>query len=175
MNIQTFDAYTCRCLNVRYPFIDEYKSYAYEIIFAFNLYVYITFILAAIPSISFFPIMSVNVRAQYEILAKYLGQLGEQQRDEAGRCIFYTDFIRNEFNTCRCGHQELNKENPELHSSKNGSDDTPLVCVCKKSCPSLNLRFLEVYERCYLRKVVRFHNQLKMLSRRGKFSGRIPS
>lgn len=81
-----------------FPFIDESESWAFEIIFF--LWVHNASMLACITTSNFcvIPIAFIHIKGQYEILVKFIENLGKQQfTNEAGREIFYTNIVTNEF------------------------------------------------------------------------------
>lgn len=67
---------------IRFPFIDETTSHVYTVTVAWLAFLDFTFVFGAIAIINLIPIASFNLRAQYEILAKYLSQIGYQQEND---------------------------------------------------------------------------------------------
>lgn len=126
---------------LRIPFVDESLSPAYEIMFVYIVYMDTVFIFATNAIITLLPVAVIHLRAQYDILCKFLRMIGEDQKDANGNCIFYTDFKKNEFKVNLCGERKGDSSMGTTHEKK-------------------NRRIHQKYEQYYLTQIIQFHHQL---------------
>ncbi|KAL1449944.1 hypothetical protein WDU94_002412 [Cyamophila willieti] len=84
-------------VNIRIPFLDETKSWTYEMIYAMLTYVLTMYGVWVGLLTSMVPITVIHLQGQYEILCKYILMIGQEHRDYAGNRIFYTNIESNEF------------------------------------------------------------------------------
>ncbi|KAL1456116.1 hypothetical protein WDU94_000868 [Cyamophila willieti] len=83
--------------DVRFPFIDETESWAYEILFVYHLYILTYFSVCAASILNIMPVPMIHLRGQYEILCKYINLIGEEHRDAAGNAIYYKNIKENHY------------------------------------------------------------------------------
>ncbi|KAL1454346.1 hypothetical protein WDU94_010615 [Cyamophila willieti] len=132
--------------DVRIPFIDESVSWAYEIVFVYQLYMLTYFTVSAATGLSLMPVTMLHLRGQYEILCKYITLIGEEHKDAAGNAIYYNNIEENHYNF-------LKKDAPfpkELVITR-----AQLIQMAKEK-----IRRKERYEAEYMRQIVRFHQRL---------------
>uniref|UniRef100_A0A8D8T4X9 Odorant receptor n=1 Tax=Cacopsylla melanoneura TaxID=428564 RepID=A0A8D8T4X9_9HEMI len=130
--------------NVRYPFIDESKSWAFEIVFIQQVYVLVLMQCYLILTIPILPFTLFNVRSQYEMLANYIVKIGDTHRDEFGNEIVYTNIETNEY----CVVKTTKK-------SKKIKDKARKIYFEKMA-----MRRKQEYEQNYLKQIVKFHQKL---------------
>ncbi|KAL1457553.1 hypothetical protein WDU94_007768 [Cyamophila willieti] len=129
--------------NIKVPFLDESESPTYEILFALELYLIVLSTVLASSNISVFILAIIHIRAQYEILCKYIVKVGHEHRDELGYRIFYTNIERNE-----CNIQQL--YSPTMR--RNRGNKRMLMKIER-------LKWIH-YEKTYMRQIVKFHQKL---------------
>lgn len=127
--------------NLRVPFVDETESWAYEIIYAIDIYIMINFIFWVSLSVSVVPIMILHIRGQYEILSKYVALIGKEHRDGHGYRIFYNNIEADDYMV-------------KMYSGVGRRRRGRFRDVC------LALRRQITYERHYLRQIIEFHQKL---------------
>ncbi|KAL1453006.1 hypothetical protein WDU94_007183 [Cyamophila willieti] len=128
--------------NVHYPFIDESTSWAFQIVLVHQTYVCVLVLCIISSIISIMPFLLLNLRAQYEILAKYIVKIGVKHRDSYENEIFYTNIMKDEF------HISIMATNNKAKKRKIKLDKTALI---KKQ---------QEYERNYLKQIIQFHHNL---------------
>uniref|UniRef100_A0A8D8U4G4 Odorant receptor n=1 Tax=Cacopsylla melanoneura TaxID=428564 RepID=A0A8D8U4G4_9HEMI len=128
--------------NTRIPFIDESESWAYEIIYFYQLYISILFSICIGLLIGLMPLIMIHVRGQYEILSKYISMIGQEHRDTLGCRIFYTSIQKNEYVIQPNTPLILRSTRNQIHRLR------------------AKLKRKEIYDAYYLRQVIRFHHKL---------------
>lgn len=123
--------------NVRVPWVDETKSWTYEILYFSLSYVMFNYIFWTSLSISILPIMVIDIQGQYEILCKYVAMIGTEHRDTEGYRIYYTSIERNEYIIKMYTMRK-----------RRGKDRMELM-----------------YEKEFLRQIIQFHNKLLLFMR----------
>lgn len=124
--------------NLRLPFLDESKSWAYEIIFIWIFYVNTAFILGSTMFISILPVSITLLQGQYIILAHYVEKIGKKHTDEVGNRILYTNIEKNKFS----------------------SEEFVMKTKYKNREVMFKWKELNSYERRYLKQILRFHQKL---------------
>lgn len=128
--------------NTHIPFIDESVSWSYEIIYVYQIYIILCFIVSSSFMVSIVPISMVYVRGQYEILCKYIQMIGQDHRDSLGCKIFYTNIEKNEYS--------IKLYSPILPKNKQN----------KMKVQREKLRAQIRYEQNYVRQIVKYHQKL---------------
>uniref|UniRef100_A0A8D9ED10 Odorant receptor n=1 Tax=Cacopsylla melanoneura TaxID=428564 RepID=A0A8D9ED10_9HEMI len=128
---------------VRIPFLDESKSWTYEIIYVLQMYILAIHSVWATCLSSIVPVMLMHIQGQYEILCKYISMIGKEHRDIVGNRIFYTSIERNEY---------VIESTPPVkrRNTQNRINRMPR-------------RNKQIYEDDYLRQIVKFHQKLQHL------------
>uniref|UniRef100_A0A8D8T6H3 Odorant receptor n=1 Tax=Cacopsylla melanoneura TaxID=428564 RepID=A0A8D8T6H3_9HEMI len=124
--------------NVRYPCIDESESWAFEIVLVHQTYVIVVQVCFLSLLLSIPPFIMLNVQAQYKILAKYIGKIGDKHRDSFENEIFYTNIETNEVHILTT------------------SDKARRIYLDKNT----RIRIYQEYEQNYLKQIVQFHQKL---------------
>lgn len=128
--------------NLRFPFLDESEYWNFVILYAFEAFMTINFIMWTSLCISVTPSMAYHLRGQYEVIATHVEKIGTQHRDVEGNLIFYTNIRNNEYTTFK-QNRKMTCEGSSKMESKTG------VQYNKYS-----------YEREYLRQIIQFHKEL---------------
>ncbi|KAL1457798.1 hypothetical protein WDU94_007992 [Cyamophila willieti] len=124
--------------HVLIPFIDETESWTYGILFVLQVYISLLIIIVSIITFTAVPIMVFNLYGQYKILSKYVEKIGKEHRDALGNCIIYSNIETNTF-------FYIKKERETLRNGK---------------------KLKEVYERNYIKQIVRFHQKLLLFQKK---------
>ncbi|KAL1453154.1 hypothetical protein WDU94_007324 [Cyamophila willieti] len=127
--------------NVHYPFIDESESWAFELVLMATIYFAVVMQCFFSVAICILPFIMLNVRSQYEILAKYIVKIGVKHRDHLGNEIFYTNIETNEVRILTTSDKAHKAR--KIYLDKN----------------ALIRRQLE-YEQNYLKQIIQFHQKL---------------
>ncbi|KAL1461596.1 hypothetical protein WDU94_013476 [Cyamophila willieti] len=128
---------------LRVPYVDETESWSYEILYGIDIYIIFFFSFWVGLCVSLIPVITIHLRGQYEILAKYIHQIGLKHRNSEGDKIFYTNIQNDEYYI-------------KTYKSLGFARKKKFLSVAQK------LREQQVYERNYMGQIVRFH--LKLLA-----------
>uniref|UniRef100_A0A8D8VLN4 Odorant receptor n=1 Tax=Cacopsylla melanoneura TaxID=428564 RepID=A0A8D8VLN4_9HEMI len=132
--------------DIRIPFIDESESWAYRILFVYQLYI-LTYFSVCTPSVmSFLPVVMIHLRGQYEILCKYINLIGQEHRDACGNAIYYTNIEEDQY--------EILKKEAPFPKRLIITREQLIQMEMKK------IRRQKKYEAHYLRQIIRFHQRL---------------
>lgn len=178
--------------NIYLPFVDESRSYYYELFFVFQIYVLV--ILWSIPICmisTYIPILFIYIEGQYEILAKYAEQIGKRHYDVNKNGIFYTDIEKNEYLLFRdiesvlkskicymfdnhipvfkiSSNQNVKNDTTHLIGGDKTSHDvmTRIVIDEEKDTAVLyfkNKPLFEDYDKIYIQQIIKFHQKILFL------------
>ncbi|KAI5721870.1 hypothetical protein M8J76_000223 [Diaphorina citri] len=128
--------------NVRILFMDESKSYTYEIIYLFQSWIFVLLIVWITVVITFIPVLVVHMRGQYKILAKYIEKIGEVHRDPLGNAIVYTNIETDEYVVLKL-------------KKRDGKTDRRIQMREKRELQN-------EYQRRYLIQIFKFHKRILM-------------
>uniref|UniRef100_A0A8D9E9S9 Odorant receptor n=1 Tax=Cacopsylla melanoneura TaxID=428564 RepID=A0A8D9E9S9_9HEMI len=123
--------------DVRIPFVDESKSWVYEIVFLLQVYTIFVLICFTTLIITVLPVIIVHMRGQYDMLATFIEKIGEKHLDSFGFQIYYTNI-------------EINASYYVMMEKR-----------CKDSSKQM-FRRIRAYERSYLKQIIQFHQKLLM-------------
>ncbi|KAL1453978.1 hypothetical protein WDU94_010278 [Cyamophila willieti] len=164
--------------NVRYPFIDESESWAYEIVLVHQTYVCLLTVCMFSLLFSLLPSMMLNVRGQYEMLAKYIRKIGTRHQDDVGHEIKYVNIETNEYSIVKrqvkqsnCLKQDLARRNYVGNDVPNIELEAKEFCIVKTEYDENTRRINQLekkaamkrqqdYEQNYLKQIVQFHQKL---------------
>lgn len=118
---------------VRVPFIDETRSWYYEVIYTLQVYVLIALVPPTLVNCILIPIIVTHLQGQYKILSRHIKLFGKKYEDSNGKLIMCVDIEKNQYLVL-----------PE----------TVRICFCHGK------RMKAIYEHQHLREVLVFHQKL---------------
>ncbi|KAL1449048.1 hypothetical protein WDU94_000286 [Cyamophila willieti] len=130
-------------MNLRIPFLDETKSWTYEILYAISIYLFAMYSMWVGLLASMMPTTMMHLRGQYEILCKYIVMIGQTHRDYVGNLIVYINIEKNEF---------VLESTPPV---KRKPRQMKMKRIWKQK-----QKAAECYQQNFVRQIIRFHQRL---------------